>query len=181
MAQMSSLLSPGKPQLARTSQPSGSVTGVRVQPSLGQRRAGQLALGWQHCLHMGGGGGIAEHVAAVPGVGGWDGCTRCPVGSPGDVLRADGSGSFFVRSWHSNEVTSSACLPVTILQGVGLGGRVFLVLCASGGHTLLLTALPLSAQQIRADPEQEVHSVALALWGTCRGQLSPPGMALKPE
>lgn len=171
--------SPGKPHLARTSHPSGSVTGVRVQPSSGLRQAGQRDRGWQHCLPAGGGGGLQSTLLLCRGVVGWGhplsfgesrGCSQsrwvrqlfCPLLAQlqGDQLR--------LPSRHHPARCGA--------WGQGVPGALWL-----WGHTVLLTTLPLSAQQIRADPEQEVRSLNPALWGTHRGQLGPPGVALKPE
>lgn len=199
------LAPPRKPQLipART----GSArrpAGLPVPPAASLGSVPSPARGRDRQDGRRAGGGIAEHVAAVP-EGWWGGCSRRPVGSrrrlwaggwvqllgtcshgplptsPGDALGADGSGSSAIGFWHSYEPTSSACLPVVHparrgAQGHGVPGAA----CLWGHALLLLTTLPLSAQQISAVPEREMHGAVLALRGPHRGQLSPPGMGLKP-
>lgn len=128
MARTSSLLNPRQ---ATAGKDIPSLWQCHWGPCPAQLRAetGGTGAGSTACLREVGGDCRARCCCAG---GWWAGGTRCPLGSPWGALRADGSGSFSVRSWHSYKVTSSACLPVTILQGVGLGGRVFLVLCGSG-------------------------------------------------
>lgn len=113
-----------------------SLTGVGARPSAGQRRAGQLALGWQRCLPGGElAGGLQSMLLLCQRVGGM-GAPAVPWGalgrlwarvwaellragsrgpllpSPGDALGADRSGSAALHSRHGYEPTSSACLPI---------------------------------------------------------------------
>ena len=165
VAEISSLLSPqashswqgqAEPAVPETPHPSGSLTGVSAQPSSGQRWAGWLALGWQHCLPGGElAGGLQSMLLLCQSVGGM-GAPTVPWGAPGgsgpeagcscsgpaaavpfpplQVMLLEQTGQA-ARLSAPGTATSQPALPAfpsCILQGVGHGGTVFPVLRGSG-------------------------------------------------
>lgn len=94
----------------------------------------------------------------------------------GDDFGSDGLGSFTICSWHSYEPMSSVMHPARC----GAWGHSVPSAAWLWGQALLIATLTLSPQPHSTVLDQEVPSLTLPLWDLHTGQLSPPGMGLKP-